>query len=515
MKSTILFYLSIFMRRLPYFLLVATVISGVAIAVAITMPPIYVSQARFLMESSQIPDALAAPTVKTPALEQLQIFEERTFTRANLLDIASRLNVLPDQKGMTPDQIVAGMRARTKASSDSPRGGATIMTVSFSAPTGAKAAAVLNEYLTLILQEDANLRTGRASDALDFFEQEVQRLGVALDAQSARILEFKTAHADALPEGQEFRMQQRASLQDRLAQYSRDTAALTEQRNRLVQIFEATGQVEAGKGKPLSPAEQQLQETRQQLDDALLIFAPGHPKVKILQQRVAQLEAAIAARAPTETEGEDAVSPQKAMLDLQLAEIDSRVAILKSESEAINEKLFTLNDAIARTAANQIALDALQRDYSNAQEQYNAAVDRRAKASTTERIELMSRGQKITVIEQPIAPSAPTKPNRVLIAAAGVAGGIAAGIGLIVLMELLNGSARRPGDITKALSISPIATIPYMRTAREIATRRLLKVAVMLCIVCGVPAIIAGVHYYYMPLDLLADRVMNKIGFPG
>lgn len=72
---------AIFLRRLPWFLVVAGGISTLAILTAISLPPAYVSQVRLLVESSQIPGDLAESTVQTSAQEQLQIFETRLLTR--------------------------------------------------------------------------------------------------------------------------------------------------------------------------------------------------------------------------------------------------------------------------------------------------------------------------------------------------------------------------------------------------------------------------------------------------
>ena len=110
------FYLTIFLRRLPWFLIVSTIITAVAVVVAISLPPAYVSQMRLVMEAPQIPDDLAASTVRTPALEQLQIIEQRLMTRANLLDIARRFEVLPNIAQMNPDEIVLAMRAIDRSS---------------------------------------------------------------------------------------------------------------------------------------------------------------------------------------------------------------------------------------------------------------------------------------------------------------------------------------------------------------------------------------------------------------
>ena len=69
----------------------------------------------------------------------------------------------------------------------------------------------------------------------------------------------------------------------------------------------------------------------------------------------------------------------------------------------------------------RIALEALQRDYANARAQYDQAEANRARAETGDMIEALAKGQRISVIEQAIAPQAPESPNRPIVALAGLA----------------------------------------------------------------------------------------------
>lgn len=517
------YYLSLFLRRLPWFLLISGVISGFAIAVAITLPPAYVSSTRLLVENSQIPGNLASSTVEMAGEERLQIFETQLLTRANLLEIARDLKAIPDMDQMNPDEIVSAMRSRTSVRSQGGRDRATLMTMSFESQNPRIAAAVLNEYLTRVLDLDTEYRTGRATQTQQFFEQEVQRLGEELDQQSARILQFKNEHADALPDAQEFRRTRQTSLQERISQVSRDISALGEQKQRLEQVYEATGRItstdSAGRDTR-SQDEIALETAQRELREALLVYSETNPRVKMLQSRIAQLETVVAeARAnatPTEAPvSEEPADPARTMYELQIAEIDSKIETLTAQREEARTELSTLEDAIARTAANAIALEALERDYENTQGQYNQATARLATASTGERIELLSRGQRVTVVEQPSIPTEPTKPNRKKLAAAGVGAGLLAGFGLIALLELLNTTARRPTDLVNGLGITPLVTVPYLRTRRESLRRRAGQALAVLLIALAIPASIYAVHTYYQPLDLIADRVMNKLGVRG
>ena len=517
------FYFSIFRRRFAYFLIVATILSAISVTVAYTLPPAYVSKMVILVESPQIPEELASSTVRTPAFEQLQIVQQRLLTRANLLDIARQLNVLTDLREMSPDEIVEAMRARTSINTSNRRlKEAPLMTISFEASRARTAAGVLNEYLGLILQQDSEYRKGRSGETLEFFTQEVDRLSDELDEQSARILKFKQANVGALPEGLEFRLNQQSVLRDRLVQAGRDISDLKSQRQRLMQLYEITGQVETPQEATLlSPEELQLQDLRNQLNDTLVVYSSENPRVKLLQARIAKLEARIVdltAPAPEEEETpenetvEPLTEPLPAILTIQLSEIDARVIILEDSKTALQAQLDTLNDSITKTPEVSIALEELDRKYASIQLQYNQTEDRLSKARTGDRIETRSRGQRMSVIEQPAIPSEPTKPNRPLIAGGGIGFGIFAGIGLIFLLEMLNSTARRPEDIIKRLGVTPLTTIPYTRTRGQRFRQQGAKLLLALVILVGIPGLVYAVHLYYLPLDLIADKIMNKMG---
>ena len=515
--SNLKYYFSIFLRRLHYFLIVFVLLSAASVIAAFTLPPAYESQTRLLLEGPQIPSELASSTVMVGLAEQLEIIEQRLMTRANMLDVARSQNVLEDIRELTADEIVEAMQARTVIQKGVGRNPTPIMNISFEARSPQIAAGVLNEYLTLIQRQNAEFRTSRAGNTLEFFQQEVERLGQDLDAQSARILEFKTKNSGALPESLEYRLDQQATLQEQIRQVDRDITSLRNQRDRLIQIFEATGQLAGQENTaPLSPDERRLQDMQLQLDEALSIYSEESPQVKMLQAQITQLEERIATRGATAAQdsvaGSEAPSRGSVTLGLQLSEIDTRITMLQEQRTETQERLEQISKTLEETPANTVTLDELTRTYANIEQQYNMAVDRLAQASTGQRIESLSRGQRISIIEPPAVPTEPTKPNRLLIAGGGTLFGMLAGIGLIFLIEILNRTARRPEDIINRIGVRPLATIPYMSSRSEVLWKRLIKLSVYLLILVGLPAAVYAVHVYYLPLDLLADRAMNKLG---
>ncbi len=375
------------------------------------------------------------------------------MTRANLLDMAQRLNIYDGKALMSPDKIVADMRRRTTIDLPAARAAADFVTVSFAAPTGQLSAQVTNDFVTQILQENVKLRTQTAGQTLDFFKQQVDGLGTLLGQQGAKIMQYKLAHKDALPDSLDFRRQRQATQEERMLTLDRDIASLKDRKSRLTDIYNSTGSVgsTATAAPPQDPTAIQLQQLKDQLASALAVYSPQHPTVVALKARIAALEAVQSKKqasatgtsdktvgtAPASgtasasnsaaasitgpeatTNASNTASPDVAAtaFKLQIADIDSQISFDEDQKKLIETELASLKASIDATPGNAIQLDALQRDYDNTQTQYNNAVARLGAAQTGDRIEALSKGQRITVIEQAVVPDQPSSPNRKKIA---------------------------------------------------------------------------------------------------
>jgi uncharacterized protein involved in exopolysaccharide biosynthesis len=515
------FYLSLFLRRLHWFVLIVAICSAAGIMIARVMPTVYRAEARLLVESEQIPDALAASTVQTQATEQLQIIQQRILTRDILVEMSNRLNIYADRKakGQPPlesEDIVADLRnrliIRTSGNSAGARRGdtqATIVTVSFEAPTSQMAASVTNEIVTLILREDVSMRTGVARQTLEFFEQEVQRLDNELAQRGAAILAFKEQNLTALPDSLEFRRSKQSAMQERLVQIERVEAELLDRRERMVRLHDAAA--DANDVVPVrdrTPEQAQLQSLRDERSRALAVLSPENPKIKLIDAQIVAIENIVATQIAGSSVGDD--GQRLSAYDIQLADLDGQIAYLNEQKALVQTQIDELTRSIEATPSNEIALDVLQRDYDAVQAQYNQSVSARAKAATGDTIEALSKGQRISVIEQAIAPRDPAQPNRPVIAASGVGGGLALGLGFVVLLELLTAGIRRPIDLTKGLGITPFATLPYLRSRREIVKRRVLVWGGLILVLAAIAGLLWLIHTQYMPLDLLVEQTIRR-----
>lgn len=514
------FYWAVFLRRLPYFMVIVAFLTAIGVTVAMILPPSYTSSARMLVEPQQIADKAAPATVQVNPFEQAQIIEQRLMTRANLLALAERVGMYKDvEPPMSANAMVGDIRDRitfigftpdvTRAANTP---GATIIGVSFDAPTAEFANKGANELVNLVLEENVKLRTGRANDTLTFFQAEVDRLKGEMERQSDKITKFKTENFEALPDSLTERRNRQIMEQERLIALEREESDLKNQRSTVVWVFERTGR-SAAMGA-LSPEETQLDALQNQLVQQRTIYAAGSPRIRMLESQLAGLQKLVeeqrAKRAVPGADGKAAAPTSE--LELELAPIDARLKFIQDDKATIQQTLDDLSKSIQATPANEQILGALERELANTQTQYNAAVENTGQATVSERIEVLSKGERFSLIEQPNTPTSPTSPNRKLIAAAGMIGGLGAGLAFIVLMEMVNRSIRRPVDLTAKLGLQPFATVPYIRTPGEARRKRGIIAAVLVVIAIAIPAGLFAIHTYYEPIDMLMGDTLEKVG---
>src|ERR1700716_2093288 len=195
------FYWELIKRRWAYFFIPFVVIACAGVAVALLLPATYLSEGKILVQSQQIPTELVRPTVTSAAQERIQMIEQRTMTRDNLVAIVDKFQLFPDKRSlMSVTELVEFTKKSTKIAPvdlqldfkqrsrlENPT---IVFSVGFEYSDAAIAARVANELMPRILSEALRDRRSRATDTTKFLAREVQRLeadNAALDARIAQL----------------------------------------------------------------------------------------------------------------------------------------------------------------------------------------------------------------------------------------------------------------------------------------------------------------------------------------
>jgi len=157
------YYWQLIKRRALYFVVPFSLVLPVGLAVAVLLPATYLSEGKILVQSQQIPTELVRPTVTSAAQERIQVIEQRTMTRENLLAMIDKFQLFPEKRTlMSASQLVELMRKNAKieplaqplafsqvrSRGDNPT---IVFTVGFEYSDPQTASRVANELVTRIL----------------------------------------------------------------------------------------------------------------------------------------------------------------------------------------------------------------------------------------------------------------------------------------------------------------------------------------------------------------------------
>lgn len=518
--TTIADLMAILRRR--WLLLVLPLLIGIPLTVTITMllPPVYEARARILIESQQIPDELARSTVTQTAAERISLIQQRLLTRQNLLEIARQQNVFRHQPDLTPTEVVNEMQRATiiagNAAGTGRRGNTTTsgVDIGFRARDSQTAARVANDLVTRVLAENTQARTERASTTVAFFNDEVQRLNLEIDAVSRQIVEFKSQNEGTLPQTLDLRRGELASLRDRATTRESERIALEDRRRDLQRSLEiGVGGVISDQQRSADMSE--LNRLRAQLVQQRATLSESHPTVRMLAARVAALETAIAqpAASPANTALPETVAQTgQAMLTLsEIERIDTQLEALETQDEIDRARIVALEESISATPAVELALGNLERTLDALQIRLREATIKQAQAQTGERLEVNQQAERFEVIEQAIAPEDPISPNRMRLMALGSVASIGVGFGLVFLAELLNRALRTDRDVARQLGIRPIVSIPYIPSPRETMRRRWTMRLLILVFLVGLPSVIVAIDQFVLPLPLILEQLVDRL----
>jgi uncharacterized protein involved in exopolysaccharide biosynthesis len=529
-SDDIRYYLGILRRRYPYFIAAFIAVFGMSVVAAVTPPPIFRSEAKILVESQQIPADLVRSTVTGLAAERIEVTRQRITAREGLVAIADKYGLFPEErKKLSVTGLVDLMRQRifilpfdlALAGRRSREGALTIaFTVGFEYERADVAAQIANELVTLILNEDIRSRTNRAAETTQFLLRETDRLQQELVTIDKTLSDFKQEFRDALPERVPFQMAALERAESSLKDIDREIGGLAESKRLLelelslrnaAQMGDPNG---AGASNPL----RQLDMLRAELAQKAAIYSNSHPEIKALKGQIAAMEKQLEALLQN-TGGGDKLSPEASKrLDLnsrivseKMDTIERRLTLYRTQRVSIEATVTALNAVLNQAPEVQINLSLIERQRAGLQRSLEEISAKLSEARLGERLERDQQAERFQVIEQPLTPQEPVRPNRVKIMTFGFFLAGLAGAGSVVGLEILNQSVRTSNDITKALNRHPLAIIPYIATQAE-GRRKVgrLALAAVLALIFGILGLLT-IHFFYMPLDLLVEKVLTRL----
>ena len=499
-------------RRKWWAILPAIIISAAVFVWVRTLPNSYRSDTLILVVPQRVPETYVRSTVTTRIEDRLQSITQQILSRTRLERIIQDFNLYQgERRTAIMEDVVEKMRSNISV--QVVKGDA--FRVSFSTDDARMSMRVTERLASLFIEENLRDREVLAEGTNQFLEAQLEDARRRLIETEKKVEEYKHQFADELPEQKEANMQGLHNLEMQLQAL---TDSLNRDRDRKLLIDRAvadaqtpespSGQMTAPipmttdkDGLPVgAPVAKQLEAAQLALRGLQVRLTEQHPDVVRMKRVVADLQKKADEEAlATPVSNATLVSPAELMKANRMAEaraelekLDKQIAAKQEAEQQIRGKMATYQRRVEAAPLRDSELTELTRDYRTLQTSYTSLLAKKEDSKIAANLERRQIGEQFKILDPARLPERPTSPNRTQLNLIGVAAAVAIGLLLAGLVEYLDKTMKTEADVSAALNLLVLATVPVLPSARG-DKRRWTLVAVsamaLLAVMAGMAAV--------------------------
>jgi polysaccharide chain length determinant protein (PEP-CTERM system associated) len=450
------------------------------------LPNRYRSETLIMVVPQRVPETYVKATVTSRIEDRLQSISQQILSRTHLERIIQDFGLYAAQR---KNGIMENVVNRMRRDIDVEVVKGDTFRISYSSDSAQTAMKVTEQLATLFIDENLKDREVLANGTNEFLEAQLGDARQKLVAQEKKLEAYRKQFTGQLPSQLQSNLQ---ALQNTQMQIQAVVDSVSHERDRQLMLQRLLSEPEpvAADSAPVeatpdaappvgSTADQQLDAARKTLAALELRLTADHPDVRREKRIIADLEqktAAQRAAKPSETTAEAprVVSAQDAAriartreMRAELESVTRQVAMKDAEEQRLRAEATRLQTRIDAVPTRESELAELTRDYETIQKVYRDLLAKQQDSQVAANLERRQIGEQFKVLDAARLPEKPFSPNRRLIGAAGMAGGLALGLALVLLLEYRDRSFRSQDDVEVVLSLTVLATVPIMCTEED------------------------------------------------
>ena len=452
-------YIEIVLRR-KWFVIIPFVVSIIGIIVTLLIVPrSYKSTTMILVEHQKVPESYVNPTVTADINERLNTITQQVMSRTRLESIINEFGLYNKEKSNIANEELVGMM-RGNIEIDIKGGGRGERTSAFSISyVGSNPETVMhvtNRLASLFIEENLKVREQQAEGTTEFLDSQMQGLKAALETHEMQIKLYKEKYMGELPSQTEATLRTLDRLQMERKIINDELSSAEERKNMIQSQLAETRSQEITTEKTIKdPQVRKILELEGELTRLSSSYTDKYPDIVRIKREISEIKAQIKTAKGAEPE-ENNIN----ILSKQLVTVNKEIVKLKEEQENIARRVSVLQGRIERIPARELQIAALMRDYENTNKNYQSLLNKKLDAQLAENLEKRQKGEQFKILDPANLPVKPFKPDPKKIVLMGIVLGAGAGAGLVVLLEVIDASFRKPDDVYAAIGIPVLASLP-------------------------------------------------------
>jgi hypothetical protein len=160
------------------------------------------------------------------------------------------------------------------------------------------------------------------------------------------------------------------------------------------------------------------------------------------------------------------------MLASQVDDLKAELAALQAKNQGMRTQVSMLQARVDSSPLRSIELSKITRDYDITLRKYQDLLAKALESELSENMEKKQKGEQFQLVDPANIPQHPIAPNRPRILLVGLLLGVGGGIGLAVLLDMLNKSFKSNDDLLGYSSIPVLAVLPAVVTRGSVLGQR-------------------------------------------
>jgi polysaccharide chain length determinant protein (PEP-CTERM system associated) len=481
-------YFGILQRRYWVILVPVVICPILAYLAARILPPKYVSSGLIFIDRPTVPSEVVKPMEVGDLIEQINAIQEKILSRSRLEPLVKKYNLEPATQRVS-EEAIDGLRKAivisTAEFASLPSAGSEHepipgLSISCTARSGWIAQEICMDITTMFIEESLEQREQLEQGTTDFLSVQLREAKQKLDEEDAKLADLKSRNLGRLPDDQEtnFRvlMDHNAELEAANQAIDRATQDRIYTQSLLQQQLSSSGLAGSAPAASVDELQDELAKKQELLSELEAHYTPKYPEVVTLKTAVEDLKKQIAQRATVEKKAVDAPaskppegrpeSQQVQQLRAQIHQDDEIIRTRTEEQVHLKQQIADYEQKLQLSPVVEEEIKNVTRDHETALRFYNDLLEKKSEAEMSASLEHREQGERFRLLDSPNLPGKPDFPKLSLFLAGGFGGGIAVGLALTLLLEMLDKSIRDERDIEVLLKIQNVATLPTVQSLK-------------------------------------------------
>lgn len=477
-------YVHLVLARKGLLVTIAILVMFTAIVVSYVLPKKYRAESIVFIEQNVISDLVKGIAI-TPSMEmKIKAIKVTMLSRTMLLNVIKDLDMdLEASSDAQLDGLIASLQGRVKIALDEKRG---VFRIAFADADPVLARDVVNTLTRIYIEENTSTKRKESFEATKFLAEQIEVFKKRIDEAELEIDNFRANSGGVLNTNDAALRAEIDSAEEALEGLRIRINALKTSRSLLLRN---------------TPLRQQLEAQEAQREQLKTRYTDNHPNVILLNNSIAETRRQLAIKGKSELNAVYRTAEYQG--------IKVELASLNNMKENLEEEIRENKDTIKKIPALRAQLVELHRKRDNEVIIYEQLVSRYGRSEVSKEMELQDKSMSFRVLDPAVVPSAHSSPNRPIIILLGIAAGLGLGVGVILLMDLINPSIKTVDDL-RDFGVPILAVVPKVHDDDVIKAQRRKDWAIYAVGLTGLLISFSFLAVEFMQLGLV-DKVINKV----